>query len=71
MPQMPYLPGWLQKRWEELQGMTLIVDGEPWLQNRETNDWQVYVNTYRGDKRMGCVSIPCTWFKPLPAEVAS
>ena len=71
MPEMPYLPGWLQQRWEDLRGMTLVVDGEPWLQNCETNDWQVYVNTYRGDKRVGCVSIPVNWFELLPAEVAS
>ncbi len=71
MPEMPYMADWLQRRWEELRGMTLVCDGQPWLQNRETNDWQIYVNTYRGDRRTGCVSIPTCWFELLPAEVAS
>ena len=63
MPDMPYMADYLQSRWEDLQGLTLVADGQPWIENSEIGDWWVWVNTWRDGRRLGCVTIPCDWFE--------
>ena len=57
------LPDYLRSRWEEVRGMMLQVDCEPWIKNSEIGDWWLWVNTWRGGKRTGCVAIPLNWFE--------
>ena len=68
--QIANLPDYLQERWQEVQGVKLVVDGPPRMKNPEIGDWWIWVNTYRGDKRMGCVSIPLDWFEVALEGVA-
>ena len=66
---IPDLPDYLRSRWEDLQGLTLVVDCEPWINGHDFNRWYLWVNKYQEDKRTGCVAIPCDWFEVV-AQVA-
>ena len=67
---IPDIPDYLRSRWEDLRGLTLVCDGQPYLKNRENDDWWVWVERFRGDERLGCRAIPLAWFESVPGGVA-